>query len=599
MIKRINAVTALFILLVSFPAWSEKPDAERHARHVQALASKQMEGRGVGSKGLDRARDYLRKEFEKHGLRPAGDNGSFLQTFTVTTGARLKGQNRMEMSLPGGRRDKLRLREDFVPFSFSSSGTVQAQVVFAGYGITAPEFNYDDYTHFDVKDKIVVMLRNEPAAITKKAGRRTMHSSVINKAINARNHGAKAVILINGRLEGTEEDRLRRFDSMAGPEDAGVLMLYAKNVVAEKLLKTAGQSLIDVQKGIDEKPEPNSLAMPKELQLTLSVNLQRMRAQVSNVVGYLPGETEEYVVLGAHYDHLGKGSASSLAPSLIGSVHFGADDNASGTSGLLELARAIQSEPGKRKRGILFIAFAAEEIGLLGSSYWVNHPTRPLADAVAMINMDMIGRIKDGKVFVGGAASGSTFTALVEQAATQGEVRVDVSGMAGSGSSDHVSFLVKKIPSLFFFSGLHGDYHKPSDTAEKIDSVAAARLLGVVEEITLRVANGERPVFNRVEEARMPAGGSGGGYGPYFGSIPDFGEDPRGVKFADVRAGSPAEKAGLKSGDILTQFGAQAIKNLYDFTFALRQHKPGDVVKVTVLRDSKTLTVDVTLTQRK
>ena len=320
---------------------------------------------------------------------------------------------------------------------------------------------------------------------------------------------------------------------------------------------------------------------------------------MNNVLAYLPGKTDEYVIIGAHYDHLGRGNFDSLAPSQIGQIHPGADDNASGTAGVLELARLLAPQKGQLRRGILFMSFAGEELGLLGSAEWVKNPTRPLDKAVAMLNMDMIGRIKDQKVYIGGVGTGSTLKAAVEQAAANSGFKIEYSP-GGYSSSDHTSFVSKKIPVLFFFSGLHADYHKPSDTWEKINPDSAARLLDVVAATGEQLANAEdRPTFITVAEDKPAGGSGGGGYGPYFGSIPDFGQVENGVRFSDVKPASPAAKAGFKAGDILVQFGSKPIKNLYDFTDALRNSKVGDVVEVKVMRDGQPVTASVKLEQRK
>jgi membrane-associated protease RseP (regulator of RpoE activity) len=256
---------------------------------------------------------------------------------------------------------------------------------------------------------------------------------------------------------------------------------------------------------------------------------------------------------------------------------------------------------GQLQRGVLFASFAGEELGLLGSAHWVQEPTLPLDKAVAMLNMDMIGRVKDDKIYIGGVGTGSTLKAVVAQAEQQAQPNFKVEySPGGYSASDHTSFVTKRIPVLFFFSGLHSDYHKPSDTWEKINSQSAVRLVDVVGSAGLQLASApERPTFVTVIEDKPLAGGSGGGYGPYFGSIPDFGQVENGVKFSDVKPASPAEKAGLKAGDILVQFGDKPIKNLYDFTDALRRSKVGDVVEVTVLRDGKPLKASVKLEQRK
>jgi aminopeptidase YwaD len=341
------------------------------------------------------------------------------------------------------------------------------------------------------------------------------------------------------------------------------------------------------------------------VQVDLSVDLIHEIKTVHNVAGYLPGKTAEYVVIGAHYDHLGMGDEHSLAPNQIGTIHPGADDNASGTAGVIELARWFSKQP-QRQRGILFMTFAGEELGLLGSNWYVNHPELPIENAVAMLNLDMIGRVQNGHIFVSGAQSGSTFARILDDVKLPPPLWIDESGKSSgtdmSDASDHASFASKQIPILFFFSGLHGDYHKPSDTADKIDSIDAAKLLDYVADVATHLADDpDRPKFVRVARPAGPVSGSGSrsGYGPDFGSIPDFNEPPKGVRFADVREGSPAAKAGLKPGDIMIEFGGKAIGNLYDFTYALRDSKPGDTVLVKVLRGGQTIEAKVLLTERR
>ena len=576
-------------------------DAQRYVNDIKTLTQPKMEGRGEGTKGLVRAEHMLAERYKSVGLEPAGQKG-FLEAFTVTTGAKLKGKNHL-MVQNGESKMEVKLDQDYVPFSFSSSGEASGPLVFAGYGATAEEFGYDDYAGIDVKDKIAVVLRYEPSGFAAKSGNQglTTHAQFITKAINARNHGAKGLILANGKLGDGEEDLLTRFGSVNGPENVGILFAQVKNTVAEEWFHAAGKSLKDVQEQINAGNKPASFVFPGTLRGSLAMGIENTHATVDNVLAYLPGETDEYVILGAHYDHLGRGNFDSLAPSQIGQIHPGADDNASGTAGLLELARLLAPLKGQLKRGILFASFAGEELGLLGSAAWVKEPTKPLDKAVAMLNMDMIGRIKDSKVYIGGVGTGSTFQKVLEQAHDDSQLKFEYS-QGGYASSDHTSFVTKKIPVLFFFSGLHSDYHKPSDTWEKINGEAAARLLNVVASAAVAIADApERPQFVTVVESNPHSGvtGGGGGYGPYFGSIPDFGQTENGVKFSDVKPGSPAAKAGLRGGDVLIQFGDKPIKNLYDFTDALRRSKVGEVVHVTVLRDGKELKVDVKLEQRK
>ena len=600
--KTFLAVIVVALLSAAATAPISQADPARVLNDIKTLSAPEMEGRGAGTRGLARAADLIVKRYKELQIPPAGTHG-YRQPFTLITGARLKSDNRLVV-VNGDIKKELKTNQDFVPFSFSSSGQVEGAMVFAGYGITADEYHYDDYANLDVKDKIAVVLRYEPTAFAAKSGEQglTHHSQMITKAINARNHGARALVLVNGKLGDGEEDLLTRFGSVSGPENIGIVFVQVKNDVAESWLQAAGKSLKDVQDQINAATKPASFALPDSLHLSLKVDIETTRATVDNILAYLPGQTDEYVIVGAHYDHLGRGNIDSLAPSQVGQIHPGADDNASGTAGVLELARLLAPERGQLKRGIFFMDFAGEELGLLGSAEWVKEPTRPLEKAVTMINMDMIGRIKDDRVYIGGVGTGSTFKPVLEQAekeqARKGSFKVEYSA-SGYSSSDHTSFVSKKIPVLFFFSGLHSDYHKPSDTWDKINAPSAAKLLDLIADVTVQLANADQtPKFQTVVEEKPPSGG-GAGYGPYFGSIPDFGEIPNGVKFADVKPGSPAAKAGLKAGDILVQFGDKPIKNLYDFTDVLRRSKVGDVVEVKVLRDGQPVTASVKLEQRK
>jgi Peptidase family M28/PDZ domain/PA domain len=594
------AALAFFALRVA--AGADSADPTRYLDDVKALSAPVMEGRGAGTKGIARAADLIEQRYRSLGLQPAGVK-SYFQPFVVITGAKLMDGNALEVE-EGQSKRGLKLNQDFVPFSFSSSGEAAGPLVFAGYGATAPEFGYDDYAHLDVKDKIVVLLRYEPSGFAAKSGNAglTRHSQLITKAINARNHGAKAVILVNGKLGEGEEDLLTKFGSVSGPEDAGIVMAQAKNEAASAWFAAAGKSLAEIQNQINSSSAPDSFAFPDTLRISLRVHIEKTRATVNNVLAYLPGKTDEYIVIGAHYDHLGYGNVDSLAPSQIGKIHPGADDNASGTAGVLELARLLAPRKGQLQRGILFANFAGEELGLLGSSEWTKEPTLPLDNAVAMINMDMIGRIKNEMVYIGGTGTGATFKTLLDEEKRKFPFQFEYSA-SGYAASDHTSFVAKKIPVLFFFSGLHSDYHKPSDTWDKINAPDAAKLLDFIDDVTQKLDSAnERVAFVTVKEDQPgghAASGGGGGYGPYFGSIPDFGQEENGVKFSDIRPGSPAAKAGLRAGDVLVHFGSEPIHNLYDFTDALRRSKVGDVVDVQVLRNGKPINASVKLEQRK
>ncbi|HWX38599.1 MAG TPA: M28 family peptidase [Candidatus Sulfotelmatobacter sp.] len=601
--REFAAIAALVLIALRVAADPNSADPKRYLDDIKALASPAMEGRGAGTKGIERAASMIEARYRSLGIEPAGTKGYF-QPFTVITGAKLNEGNRLEAD-DGKSKQELKLNQDFVPFSFSASGQVAGPVVFAGYGVSAPEFGYDDYAHLDAKDKIVLVLRYEPAGFAAKTGNSglTQHAQLITKAINARNHGAKAVILVNGKLQDKEEDLLTKFGSVNGPENAGIAIVQVKNDAANAWLRAAGKSVSEIQNQIDSSTSAASLALPDSLKISLTVNVEKTRATVNNVLAYLPGKTDEYIVIGAHYDHLGYGNVDSLAPSQIGTIHPGADDNASGTAGVLELARLLAPRRGQLERGILFADFAGEELGLLGSAEWVKEPTKPLDKADAMINMDMIGRIKDEKVYIGGTGTGATFKELLDEEKSKFPFHFEYSA-SGYAASDHTSFVGKKIPVLFFFSGLHSDYHKPSDTWDKINAPDAAKLLDFIDDVALKIDSAnERVAYVTVKEehpeGQTAASGGGSGYGPYFGSIPDFGQEEDGVRFSDVRPGSPAAKAGFKAGDVLVEFGGKPIHNLYDFTDALRRSKVGDVVEVQVKRDGKPVTASVTLEQRR
>lgn len=581
---------------------------DHYLAHVRYLASPELKGRATGSPEIEKAAHYIAKQFKEDGLRPLDKEG-YVQPFPVTTSAKLGKSNSFHAS-GIGKPLSLKLQQDFVPFNFSARGKFEGGVVFAGYGITAPEYNYDDYAGLDANGKFVVVLRHEPQEFDDKsvfAGKvYTQHAQFFSKASNAKAHGALGVILLNDlAAHSNDGDALEVFGATEGPSDAGLPFVQIKATDAEPWFRAAGRNLEEIETGIDKDLKPRSFTFPASLQIRESIDIERVTRTAHNVIGYLPGETSEYIIIGAHYDHLGLGGQFSLAPKLTGTVHPGADDNASGTAGVLELARYFAAGP-KPHRGIVFMTFAGEELGLLGSGYFIHHPELPLDKAVAMINMDMIGRIRDGRIYVGGTGTGSTLRQdLDEVAANYPALKPDFSE-TGYGSSDHYSFTTAQIPVLFFFSGLHADYHKPSDTVDKINAVDAVKLLHLVADVSEKIiADPARPVFHRVKEPDNPHGGvapvsgsGSGGYGPWFGSVPDFAESEKGVRFADVTEGSPASQAGLKGGDIMTEFDAKPIQNLYDFTYALRAYKPGDKVKVKVLRDGKPLEVDVTLRQR-
>ena len=606
--------TAACVLTATIVLSAAELSPDEYLSYVKFLASENMRGRASGSPELEKAADYIASKFRGLGLQPLHGE-SYYQDFEVTTSARLGSHNSLVVTGSRGgahHRNSLKLQHDYVPLNLSARDKVSGEVVFAGYGITAPEYNYDDYAGIDVHGKLVLVLRHEPQEFDAKSvfeGKAyTSHAQLFNKAANAKMHGARAIVMVNDvAAHPNDEDRLEKFGATAGPANSGIPFLQVTAETASTWVALSGKKLAAIEADIDKSLKPESFALPPSLHLSLNADVERESKTVHNVGGYLPGESDEYVIVGAHYDHLGLGDQYSLAPSLAGTIHPGADDNASGTAGVLELAHLFAQGP-KHKRGVLFLTFAGEELGLLGSAYYAEHPVLPLSKAVAMINMDMIGRIRDDKVFIGGAGTGTTFEGILKSAATRHPFHTDFSEQGGYGASDHTSFTAKQVPVLFFFSGLHSDYHKPSDTWDKIDAPQAVKLLTFIGDVIDQLEDSSgRPQFVRVAEPHGHGDGHGdvsgvstkSGYGPDFGSIPDFTELPNGVRFADIRPGSPAAKAGLKGGDVLTEFDGKPIQNLYDFTYALRAKKAGQEVLVKVLRGDRTIEAKVLLTERK
>jgi aminopeptidase YwaD len=575
---------------------------------IKFLASDELKGRGNGTPELDRAAKYLADHFHKFKLKPAGDRGKYLQSFELVVGAKL-GNTNAAVFEQGATSTPLKVQLDFVPLSFSASATLKATLVFAGYGITAPEYHYDDYQGLDVNGRAVIVLRHEPQENDEHsifAGKQfTTHADIVNKAINAKNHGAKAMILVNDLGNHPEQsDELLRLEEVSGPQEMSIPVIQVKVETVNGWLQPSGQTLDELRQAIDKDLSNHSMPLDAASRLTLSVDIERIHRMVANVIAKLPGTdpkfADQYIVVGAHYDHLGLGDQNSLAPNQKGQVHHGADDNASGISGVLELADVLAHSSQRPRHSIVFIGFAGEELGLLGSSYYTQHPELPLNQTIAMINLDMIGRVSNNRLYVSGTGTSPGFQQMAQDANRTVEFNLSYSA-SGYGASDQTSFTSHEVPVFFFFSGLHSDYHKPSDTWDKIDAVSGARVVELVCNVVRELDElNEKPQYVRVAEPATSVSSGGGGYGPYFGSIPDFGQvEHGGVKFADVRDGSPAGKAGFQAGDVLIEFDGKKIDNLYDFTYALRAHKPGDTVVVTVLRGNEKVTHEVTLEARK
>jgi hypothetical protein len=456
---------------------------------IRFLSAPEMGGRGAGSEGLSKAARYIADAFSRGGIPPVPGT-TYLQTFTITVGARDGGGNRLECD-GSGTHEPFAFSKDFIPLNFSASGSVSGRLVFAGYGITAPEYGYDDYAGIDVRGKIAVVLKHEPQEYDNNSvfeGRvYSEHSQLFRKALNARQHGAAAVFFVNDTANHSGGDTLDPLTALPSPGSAGIPFVQVRSEIIAKWFEIAGKHFSDVQTAIDQEARAQSFAFPDQLRITIVVDVKSTQKEVTNVVAYVPGQTAEYVIIGAHYDHLGRGEQYSMAPDAAGTVHPGADDNASGTAGVLSLARWFAAQP-KMKRGVLFIAFAGEEIGLLGSSYYTSHPLLPLHDAVAMINLDMIGRLREHKLTVGGTSTGEGIRALVQAAGRRSGLELETDDLAVYGSSDHTTFKARSMPVLFFFTGLHPDYHRPTDTPDRIDFKATAQVVDLAGTVAAELA---------------------------------------------------------------------------------------------------------------
>jgi len=642
---------------------SNQPSVDRIRQVIEYLASDALEGRRTGTPGANDAAHYIAGEFNRYGLRPGmqmarpartrGENQArYLQPFPYIAGVEL-GKNNLFFVNRGRPDDAMQflVGNDWMPVGFSSNGQVEAaQLVFAGYGITDAELKYDDYPSA-VKGRIALAFSGTPDG-DNPHGEFARYEDVRWKAIAARNAGAKALLVITQETN-LQDDRFSRlrYDNSAG--DSGIPVAIISRQLAIRLfrendgaklgaLETAFRLIISqhlahgtANFGFGALQDANIIPVANYT-LTLSIDIVRREAPSFNVVGILPGSDpklkDEAIVLGAHYDHLGRGGEGSLAPR-EGEIHHGADDNASGVAGLIELARMLSTQNQKPRRTIVFIAFSGEEEGLIGSSYYVNHPVVPLQNTVAMINMDMIGRLKERKLIVGGIGTAQEWRSMVDAdnsvqgmtvslnaprreavATGKGPIVLGANGQPvvtmdptkqffltlnedGYGPSDHSSFYAKQIPVLFLWTGNHDDYHKPSDTADKINYEGEARIVSFVERIVWDIDKSDKRLAYTV--AKSDSQGRTMGFRVYLGTIPNYADSNDGLKLDGVRDDSPASKAGLKAGDKIVKMAGRDVKNVYDYTYALGEMKAGQEYEVEIVRGSERLTLKITPAARK
>ncbi len=548
---------------------------ERIGSDLKYLSADDRQGRGIGTKGLDQAAEYIASEFKKAGLSTAVIDGQPFQVFEMPVRTEMGPAKDNRLTFRYANKDsddkpqnfEFALGKDFNPLALGDTGSFDAEVVFAGYGISAPGIKYDDYADIDVKGKVVIAIRKMPGAGDKKSlffkGENRRHALFSSKVAAAQKQGAAALILVNdaGELAGRraavqqamekqiveiqkqtgayleidkdkEDERKKQrekvlaattklntlaenlatgFDQPLTLNQAGrrggsgkLPVIFATRSAVDSLLKQAtGKILADLEAGIEKEMKPASFAL-QHCTAEGSTSINNVVAKVKNVIGVLEGEgplANETVVLGAHYDHLGTGAGGgSLAP-WTKAIHNGADDNGSGTVSLLEAARHFGAA-GKPKRRMVFIAFTAEERGLVGSRHYVSKPVFPLKETVAMINMDMVGRLTDNKLLVHGVGTAKDFRGLVEKHNKTHAFEI-IPVDAGQGPSDHASFYSAGVPVLHVFTGLHDDYHRPSDDFETVNLTGLRRITSFVNDLTADIVSSEeRPEF---QETKRPA----------------------------------------------------------------------------------------------
>ncbi len=544
--------------------------------HVRYLADDALGGRGAGTNGARCAAQYIADQFEAIGLDGAGPGGSYFQSFQIRAGAVLGEGSRLRTP-----QTAYTLNTDWIPYGYSASGAVTGRLLYGGDGINRPGTPDNEYPTLDLTDRIVVVEDGDLRSPSSRALQTGAHFKASVAA--GRNAGGMLILLGDGRTL---------------PDLTGEIRAALRIPVAAVRGEAADRIRQAAQSGE---------------RVFLAASVQPRAVEARNVAALLPGSdpnlADEVLIIGAHYDHLGLGGEGSLDPDAFGEVHNGADDNASGTSGLIEIARRLTESDRRPARSVLFLAFTAEEKGLWGSSHYVRNPLLPIDQSIAMLNMDMIGRLEGRTLTVMGVGTAEEWTDVL-RAANQATVRPlsIATSPDGFGPSDHSSFYGAGLPVLHFFSNTHVDYHRPSDDWDKVDMEGLGQIVDLVSEVALDVAgvvgSNERIALTPVEADAAQAHGqasstTGGGYGPYLGTIPDMVPVDSGLRLTGVREGSPAEDAGIRGGDIVVEFGGREVGDIYAYTYALQDHEPGDSVEIVVLRDGERLTLTAVLGDRR
>ena len=542
------------------------PQAASLAETVDALTTPEMDGRRSGTPGGDHAAGRLADWLAAAGLRPVGDAGSYLQSFVLETTSRPGPGSSLELLGPSQRR--LEFGRDWIAHGGSLAGEVSGEVVFVGYGITVADAGYDDYAGIDVRGKIALALDGSPPHLANARVRR------LDKLIAAKARGAAALLIVSGDLPAPDTTSV----------EVGLLSGAVTRGIADAMLAPSGRTTAEAARAL-AGGAPGRFATPTRARIRVEKVTHETRA--ANVIGILPGTdptlASEVVVVGAHYDHLGRAD---------GAVYPGADDNGSGTAVVLGLARAFAAAGGA-DRTLVFAFFGAEELGLIGSRHFVRQPPIPLARTVGMVNFDMVGRLQGRPLSIGGGDSGSRLRAVVSDAAQAEGLALDING-SPYGPSDHSSFYGAGVPVLFFYTGSHSDYHRPTDTADKIDAAGMARVAAVGARDVERLASESRPVFAQVARpARRHGAGAAGGTLLGVVAVPRSGAD--GIRLSSVMPGTAAERAGLHEGDVIVRFAGLSVDGLEELRTLIRDRHPGDTVSILYLRAGEAHTTSATL----
>jgi hypothetical protein len=595
------ALGLLVILVAQATAGNESVEA-RLRKDITYLASDECEGRGVTTKGINLAADYIVGVFKEAGLKPGGVDGSYFQPFTIKGRARPGSPSTLTLSGPEGQKIELKPGEDFQVMGLSAAGDVKAPVVFAGYGATVPEAGYDDYAGIDVAGKVVVVMRKTPRADAKEKPfpKGDYYAALVTKVANAEKAKVAAILFINDRTFAQDQDKLMKFGDTAF-ESSHIPAAHIERDFVDRMLKASvDKSLGGIEKDIDGDLKPRSVVLTGWT-ANLELHVDRTVTPAKNIIGVLEGNgalANETVVVGAHYDHLGHGGPGSLAGNST-AIHHGADDNGSGTTSVLELARRFAARPKSAScRRMVFITFSGEELGLLGSRHYCKHPTIPLESTVAMVNLDMVGRLREDaatnkdKLLVEGAYTSKHFMELLDKWNGKYDFQMKRNKNIPA-NSDHDSFYQVGVPVLFYWTDLHSDYHRPSDTSDKINIAGMEKVINLAEDTLAYLEQvPERPDFIK---SSTPSPAHSGPMGPRLGIRPSYSDDKDGLLLEGVSEGTPAERSGLKGGDRIVEMDSKPIKNINSYMAIMGGHKKGDTIAIVVERGEKRVTIQTKL----